>query len=124
MSDTDKDKPYWVVAAWWESVHWGCPTDVHRRRVVRDCDLPVGPVIHRPERLGGRRAHCRWEPDYRGPVFRHVPRWYVNHVWNGPQRRTVRDTGRRAVAEFRATGAVDVEPPVGQHRHGARWLWE
>jgi len=43
--------------------------------------------------------------------------------WTGPDRARVRDGCRRAVVEHRATGEVDVIPPVEQHRHRAGWSY-
>lgn len=127
MSDTDKDKPYWVTASRWEPEHWNCQYDERRRRPLRECDLPARPVVRRPERLTWRARNdwgCHWFPDDRRHPFSPVPRWYVQHVWTNVERRSVRDSARQAVAEHRATGEVDVELSVRQHRHGATWFWE
>lgn len=128
MSRTDKDTPGWVSAVWYPQHHPSCG----RRR---PCDLPQLSLRHGrslPPARWARRitlgwfTRCEWVYDWprtsRGGQGS-PPRWYINYVWEGPQRRIVRDRARRAVAEYRATGAVDVELPTGQHRHRAGWLW-
>lgn len=135
MSDTDKDKPYWVTAEWWEPVHRNCEYDDRagrwwppNRGPRRVCDLPDRPVVTRPERVtwrgSSRRLGCHWEADDRRHPFSSPPKWYRDHRWNNPQRRQVRDVGRRAVADYRANGGTDVELPTAHHRNGARWDWE
>lgn len=51
------------------------------------------------------------------------PRLFVDLVEKSPTRARVRDDCRRAIAEYRATGQVDVIPPIDQHRHCAAWLY-
>jgi hypothetical protein len=51
------------------------------------------------------------------------PRWFINQVWTGRDRLAVRVACRNAAKEHRADGSADTIPPVGQHRHGAQWLW-
>jgi hypothetical protein len=135
MSDTDKDKPRYVVAEWWEPRHIGCqeawPLRRWQGRIPSDheCDLPSDPVVGY-SRTWSLDSGCHWVPAwprrgdrfYRRP-YPHPPRWFVRHVWWGPERVATRVDGRRAVAEYRATGDVDVEPRLYQHRHGARWQW-
>lgn len=135
MSDTDKDKPYWVTATWWEATHMHCPYDTNswRRHTSRrrPCNLPDRPDVKR-DRPGWRRyghdVRCYWWPVWERTRFRYKawspPRWFVNHVWEGVERVSVRDDCRRAIAEYRATGEVDTMPSVRQHRHGAGWLWD
>jgi hypothetical protein len=135
MSDTDKDKPYWVTARWWEPEHRHCQHDARtgrwwppHRGARRVCDLPDRPVITRPGRVtwrgGYRRAGCHWEAVNDRHPFSSPPRWFRDHRWANPQRVAVRDLGRRAAAEYRAGRVVEVELPVNQHRHSARWDWE
>lgn len=77
---------------------------------------------------GWRRSACRWDwvdvlrTSYRR-YFPGVPGWYIHHRWTGPQRVAVRDLGRRAVAEYRATGDVDVVMPTDQHHHSTVRDW-
>ncbi len=124
MSDTDKDKPDWVTAEWWEPFH------VCDRR--RPCDLPdvVDRKRERPRFGGWLRSdvRCGWWPINERRRWRYKtwnpPRWFVHHVWTGVERVSVRDDCRRAAAEYRATGDVATMPSVRQHRHGAGWLWD
>ncbi len=131
MSDTVKDKPWWVRADWWEPYHYDCVNDVPRsrwwprRREVRGCDLPAGPVVRHPDHWISRRRviGCVWVPVSGDHPVTGPPKWFRDNRWTNPQRRVVRDNGRRAVAEYRATGQVDVELPGGQHRHNALCDW-
>jgi hypothetical protein len=127
-----KDRPWWVSAEWWEPFHDGCQFDVPRNRwrpwrgPRRLCNLPARPVVRRPERTRWFKhvPSCAWWPVSEVHPFRHAPKWFIDHVGHNVERTAVRDRGRRAVAEHRATGTVDVELPVAQHRHQGRWLWE
>lgn len=120
MSRTDKDAPLWVQAEKFEPRHtcqWS----------HRTCDLPAEPIrqltMASPWRQGTR---CTWWPDAgRRRVFTGsgVPHWYVDHVWNSPQRAQVRDELRQAVKEYRGSGEVDVVPSVAQARNCAKWLY-
>jgi hypothetical protein len=136
MSDTDKDKPDWVTAEWWEPVHLHCEHDTttyYRTVAKRSCDLPDRPVVtrDRPRFIRWRLRSepvCYWAPRWERPyhryAFTNVPRWFVHHVWTGAERASVRDDCRRAATEYRATGEVDTVPSVRQHRHNAVWLWD
>lgn len=120
MSRTDKDLPYWLTTAWWESYHYRCEHATYGR-VQRTCDLPTKPVVERPDPRVNR--HCHWWPHRSGWHYGHPPAWYVDHVWASKSRREARDGCLRAVAEHRGSGEVEVEVPTFQHRHGATWLW-
>ncbi len=136
MSDTDKDKPWWVITSWWEPVHVHCVYDTtlyYRSVTKRDCDLPDRPDRKRDQpRFSRWRLRsgvlCYWSPVWPRTKFRYKssnpPRWFVHDRWTGVERVSVRDDCRRAAAEYRATGEVDTEPSVRQHRHGAGWLWD
>ncbi len=133
MSKTAKDRPWWVKAELWEPYHRDCPNDVPRSRWYpprgpgRECDLPAEPVVQHPYWFGRRcrEVGCIWIPDDTGVYpFRSVPKRFRDHRWTNPQRRAVRDVARRAAAEYRAHGQVDVEMPEGRGRHSARWDWE
>jgi len=52
-----------------------------------------------------------------------VPDWFINDVWNAPQRLRARLACAEAVKEYRATSEVDTIPTTDQHRHCAVWLW-
>lgn len=134
MSRTFKDKPLHARATWWEPDHWGCENHTLRSvfcRECRTCDLPAEPdpsSYDRTARFGHRNTwHCLWLP-VPDPLLdrvckRNVPKWYVDHVSNNPNRRREREYNRRAIAEHRATGTVDTDLPGHQHRHRALWLW-
>lgn len=128
MSRTDKDMPYWVRATWWQPQHYqcDCPDAEHFRgwrynRPVRPCDLPAEPRIELPR----RPARCTWGPVWEWHYWcgRGPDRDFVNLIWHGPQRRQARDDCRRAIAEYRAHGTVQVIPSTDPARNGAKWLW-
>lgn len=125
MSDTDKDKPDWVTAEWWEPFH------ICGRRFW-PCDLPDEPDRKRDMGWAVARrvakSRCRWWPVVGHRKFRYKtwnpPGWFVHDVWTGVERVSVRDDCRRAITEHRATGEVETEPSTRQHRHCAGWLWD
>lgn len=138
MSRTDKDLPYWARATWWEPHHnRNCVNRVEtggRRWSPKSdrswqCDLPPEPVLRGYARRYKPGMGCTWEPcwDWQlrnwEPCYSHPPKSYVDHVWNNMVRRWVRDSCRQAAKEYRATGEVDVIPPIDQHRHCAGWSW-
>lgn len=129
MSNTDKDKPEWVSAEWYEPYHM-CGTH-HTRwgRYNGACTLPADPVRARENRWKfSRPLGCHWVPvgkPYRNRwSLAHVPDWFIDHDWTAPQRRAVRDDSRRAIAEYRATGEVDVIHSTEQHRHRTSYYWD
>ena len=128
MSNTDKDKPEWVQAEYFEPYHMCSAYSVRSwQKTNRPCDLPAEPV-RKNGRSAWRIGTCAWVPvdkPYRLRwSYRHVPRWFTDHVWIAPQRRAGRDDSRKAIAEYRATGEVDVIHDTRQARHGAHWLWD
>lgn len=121
MSRTDKDRPWWLRATWWKPRHLLCPHDnrAYGLGSSRDCDLPDRPVIARDApRAGGagiRRTRCAWWPEWE---FRCTcdycrPRFPRN------ERPANVAYAREAIAEHRATGTVDQEPP--RQGRGPRW---
>ncbi len=130
MSNTDKDKPYWVTAVWWEADHWLCENDVPRRwyRGGRTCDLPDRPVRQHPEHR--RTGRCTWQAEWpfrdRYRYTRPPTREERRAGWHGPQRAAVRDECHAAVAEYRGSGRVDTIPTTRQHRHSPlrRGWWD
>lgn len=131
MSRTDKDMPGFARATWWAPQHYRCgnPPDglwwwgYWTTGGYRACDLPDRPV--RQFQQWRRPPHCHWSPveetgRYRCPYYSQRSPSREDrrvHYW-GPQRRAARDDLRMAAAQYRARGEVDVEPDVGQHRHG------
>lgn len=120
MSRTDKDVPNWVRAEEWEPRH-----TIRCEFGREDCSLPVEPSYHRPGKFRFHRG-CVWLPSYDLTYdlrMRGTPHWFATLYFTRPERAKVRDTLKKAKAEYKATGEVDVEPPTEQHRHSARWLW-
>ena len=52
-----------------------------------------------------------------------VPKWYINHVWNAPERLSSRVDCDKAKREFNAGVVPEIEPSTRQHRHCAQWLY-
>lgn len=137
MSRTDKDTPYWADAEYWQPYHYRCGNSYYTFFGVvstfkeRECDLPPEPIVRRYNHWfrSGYRC-CMWEPVWvrhdehgRNRHYSNPPKPYVDHVWNNMTRVRVRDTCIEAGKQYRATGEVDIIPPIDQHRHCARWLW-
>lgn len=142
MSRTDAHQPWWTVAPWYEPVHDSmCEFHIARGRYTppgtEPCDLPKRPVRHRAERIRYPRPvtkrPCVWEPVWPGREVRWMsgwkwgvaPRWFIRHVWSGPERVRERDQLGRMVKEYNSTGTLeDGDFPTYQARHGAWWLWD
>ena len=118
MSRTDKDRPHWVTAEWWEERHWGCQVTYYGT-TQRVCSLPA---LQRrnPQRSLGQ---CYWYPVWTYYPHHAPGRDTLRLLYHGPQRRAVRDTGRKALAEYRATGTVDVLHDTRQARHSVGY-WD
>lgn len=118
--------PGWVIAEWYEPDHWGCLFN----RGEFECDLPDSPVRQHPNPPRyGEYYHCRWSYEwpwrYGRRSYRHggVPKWYVDHVWNGPERVRERDDLRALRDEYNAHGDLeDGDFPCWQTRSFARWM--
>lgn len=138
MSRTDKDQPLWVRAEWFEPRHrcgWHLRYQLDRETgefsrqgwEFDECDLLGGPVreVNHTTWWRDKPMRCRWMPvwDRRRPG-RGAPRWFVRLQFTGPGRAHVRADCRRATAEHRGCGEVEVIPPTTQHRHSARWDWD
>jgi len=52
-----------------------------------------------------------------------VPKWYINHVWDAPERLSSRVDCNEAKKEFNAGYVPETEPSTRQHRHCAQWLY-
>lgn len=114
MSRTDKDMPYWVTGGWEPEHSNACRAGTER------CTLSERPWKQHPCWRLYSGWSCHWSPAG-GYRRRSAGGWFISAAWSGPDRMTVRDAGRRAVSEHRATGQVDIELPTRQHRHGALW---
>lgn len=133
MSRTDAHVPYWVWASWYEpSHHLYCPNRMGARHrwKIEPCNLPKQPVRHAGARSRLTQGLCTWEPVW--PAYREVrwlvlpptPRWFIRHVWSGPERARERDKLGRLAKEYNARRELDdADFPNWQARHGARWLW-
>lgn len=131
MSRTDKDRPYWLEYGDWVEAH------ICNRPWTQswsNCDIPEFPPdkVIRPRTFGVMKSGwtwCAWERRSERKHYsnryhiKNVPKWYVDHVYHNPMRRDNRDMGRRAVAEYRATGDIDAEFEVRQARNDAKWYW-
>lgn len=134
MSRTDAHAPYWTWATWYEPCHHlYCENYISRswQKVSKQpCNLPERPVRHANGRTRVYVPHCTWEPvwpSWREARWLHVhgvPQWYVNHVWNNPERVRVRDRLKQYCKEYNAGDDLqDWDVPCWQHRHGATWYW-
>lgn len=56
-------------------------------------------------------------------TWRAPPKWSIDHHWNNPERVRVREFGRAAMKEYRATRDVELELLGFQHRHNACWYY-
>jgi hypothetical protein len=125
MSRTDKDKPCWVTATWYEPHHGLCTKSRWSSRYP--CDLPEFPVRSAEAYSWRSKTHCSW-------VVHHENRFCCRYSpsredrrlgWWGPDRRAKRDSLRSAAKEYRAAGEVETEPPVRQHTHSpAKGWWD
>ena len=130
MSRTDGHAPYWTWAQWYEP--WHSPSCPHATRGTT-CNLPERPVRHAGGRTRVYVGVCTWEPvwprRYRDVkrLFGNAgaPRWFIRHVWSGPERVRERDQLGKMVKEYNATGGLeDGDFPNWQPRNCARWMWE
>lgn len=138
MSRTDGHAPYWTWATWYEPVHDTHCENYPRRgwghwRPRQPCNLPERPVRHARARFRPGVYRCDWEPVWPrkyseikrlfGKAV--APRWFVRHVWNGPERVRERSLLGEMAKEYNATGELDDgDFPNYQTRHSARWLWD
>lgn len=134
MSRTDKDKPAWVRAEWYEPTHrcgwiswnkwdplekeFGGMREWHFRG---ECDLPTDPKIGDVGWVSARRrsqTQCFWSPDWNDSQtrYRKHKREWRRTQWNGPQRMRERVAARRIIS-----GDEDYEYPEGRARHSVLW---
>lgn len=143
MSRTDKDKPAWVIAEWWEPWHVACPLSKrywgHSEAVRHPCNLPDEPRVVNGRATytgwsGGRGLRyweqCRWEYvwpamwGYRSYRQSRPPKWFVDHLWHNPERVRERDDLRALRDEYNRHGNLeDGDFPCWQARHYARRKW-
>lgn len=120
MSRTDHHRSYWIADEYRANHHWKC-------LVGRDeCSLPESQIRLTNRKLYWIRRHtsCYWEPLHERAWWQPgPPKWYLDHRWNNPERVRVRDTGRKIIAEYRATGDSETEIANYQHRHSGCWYW-
>lgn len=129
MSRTDAHAPYWTWAVWY--------TPVHTLHGHKGCNLPDSPTRSN-HRLRPGYPHDGWMDCFWGvawPSYREcrwlyfmkpsIPRWYINHLWNGPERVRVRDGLRNLAREYNSYGDIeDDDFPNWQARNCARWSWD
>lgn len=143
MSRTDKDKPWWVRAEYYEPYHycgwrkvrkyvltdevwpWG---QVKKRFVgyewkyFGDCELPETPVRQHPKRYGRKRnpALCGWNAvwphDYHMQMRGRSVTEDCHAYYHGPQRMNERLAAREVIK-----GNHEVEFPDGRTRHSVAW---
>jgi len=127
MSGTDKDKPHWVEAEWYEPLHDNCPNQLGGRK-NRQCDLPKDPLRIRwrwPRRLD----HCVWvdnwddRNEYRYRYTRPPTKEERHTDWWGPDRAKVRDQMTKAKQEYNGSREVEIVERVNQHRHAPVSGW-
>lgn len=85
----------------------------HRNRPCVECDKK--PTCYRYVGYESRR--------YRSKVG--VPKWFVDHTWNNPERVRERNTFREMIKDVNANfGDADTDFENFQHRHRSRWYWD
>lgn len=129
MSKTDKDMPLWVRATRWNAKHHRCQYADFGRPIL-ECDLSSEPPSRASLKFPGywhTFRHCAWVPDlrtiYPQCIMPAPPKWFVDCIGHNQERRRQRDECIEARKEHRATGEVDIDPAVFQHRHQAHWLY-
>lgn len=132
MSRTDKDLPYWY-AEYYEPTHhcaefgrtyW----DKHKDK---PCDLHE--LTYKELRKGGywgnrRTSTCYWIPVK--PLGTRIwydknPKWWMESVWENPERARVRDDSRKALQDYNANGHEDFDYDIANFRkkHEGGWYW-
>ena len=127
MSRTDKDMPAWVTATRWKPYHV-CQEGhaLSYQKWNEECDLPTAPRRVRPVPRTWRsrnRMSCEWVMVWERRSMGSVPKSFLDHQYFNPERRRTRDDSRKALAEYRATGKVDVVHSVRQARGEGRWYY-
>lgn len=114
--------PWWVTGDWIANHTIACWAG--RQPLCRLGEERWWTPQHWYWRTYRHEALCHWEPvSKRRRHYDSPPRWFVNHRWSAPDRMAARVACDRARAEHRAGYEPESEPPVRQHRQGARWDW-
>lgn len=115
MSRTDKDRPHWIADEYRVIHHWKCIVG------REDCDLPdkeISCINYR------RSTAC-----YRMPIHARVwwqasvPSWFINHVWNAPERQRARIDLQNIAKEYNATGEVSHDFQSFNPKNQAKWYY-
>lgn len=135
MSRTDKQMPWWVIAPWYEPCHARRCEFAHRYRwsggARAVCNLPTRAVRNAGRYPKYGPEECFWTPVW--PSWREatplyvnpVPRWYVRHIWWGPERTRKRNKLGEMVKEYNSNADLDDgDFPNWQHRQCATWYWD
>lgn len=118
MSRTDKDLPYWMRATKYRPVHhWSCIVG------RKPCTLP-GELFKGQAHYRRRFTACYWDAvDERNFWEYCPPKAFIDHTWNNPERRRVRDTSRSIAKDYNANGDTELDIPNEQHRHRSTYYY-
>lgn len=122
MARTDKDRPYWVRAA--DSTENRVQHHQHHswRGGTRDCDFKENEYARPSRSYSNNCGWILWSPNYWYTTS--VPKWFIDHVSNNPERVRVRDDLRNMAREYNAHNDIeDDDFPNNQHHHGASWWY-
>lgn len=120
MSRTDKDRPYrFRVRDPLEH------TIEHHDHATGDCDYEQWLANSKSRRWNWYnrcgRSFSRTTDYHYG---KSVPKWYIDHTWNNPQRVRVRDSLNLAKQWYNGGDDLeDFDPPNEQHHHRSSWYW-
>lgn len=110
----------------WRSAdgHWLSRQCVGHRDVSYEPEIPCKCDNYPP------MATCDYtvpDPHYIGYRECGVPKWFIDHTWNNPERVRERDELKKAVALYNGGDwedeDFDFDFPNHQHRHGAGWYY-
>lgn len=120
MARTDKDRPYRIrVRDRYER------TVEHHDHRVGDCDYQEW--LDNPQsRRWNYRNNCGRSFESASDYYfgMSVPKWYVDHTWNNPERVRVRDSLNLAKKWYNGGDNLeDFDFHNEQHRHRSSWYW-
>lgn len=122
MARTDKDRPLWVREA--DPSEDRVPYHRHQDwRGLRsyECDFEENEHA-RPSK--SYKNNCGWSLRGYHWYTGSVPKWFIDHVYNNPERVRVRDDLRNMAREYNAYNDLeDDDFPNHQHHYGASWYW-